>query len=228
MTRRSRIPWKIVAWIVCLAPLATLGYRAATDGLGANPISFVTNWLGDWTLRLVLASLAMTPLRILFGLSWPLAFRRLLGLFAFFYASLHFSVWIVLDHFFDWRQMSADILKRPYITVGMTALTLMIPLAATSTVAAIRRLGGKNWQRLHRLAYVIGICGVLHYLWLAKKANPDPYYYAVGVGLLLGIRVWDWARRRVRRPRTLSASGRSEERPALTTLSAHTRGSGEG
>ena len=116
----------------------------------------------------------MTPLRIVFGLSWPIALRRLLGLFAFFYACLHFSVWLVLDHFFDWREMGADIVKRPYITVGMTALCLMLPLAATSTARAIKRLGGKNWQRLHRLAYVIGVCGVLHYLWLAKKANPAP------------------------------------------------------
>jgi sulfoxide reductase heme-binding subunit YedZ len=228
MTKRARIPLKVAAWAICLAPLAMLGYRAATGALGANPISFVTNWLGDWTLRLLLASLAMTPLRILFGLSWPLSFRRLLGLFAFFYASLHLSVWLVLDHFFDWHEMGADIVKRPYITVGMTALTLMVPLAVTSTSGAIKRLGGKNWQRLHRLAYVIGICGVLHYLWLAKKANPDPYYYVAGVGALLGIRLWDWARRRARRFSALTAASRSQERPALATLPARTRGSGDG
>ncbi len=128
----------------------------------------------------------MTPLRILFGLSWPIALRRLLGLFAFAYAWLHFSIWLVVDHFFDWREMGADIVKRPYVTVGMTALTLMLPLAATSTAAAIRKLGGKNWQRLHRLAYAIGVCGVLHYLWLAKKANPAPYYYAAVLGLAPG------------------------------------------
>ena len=196
---------KVVAWALCLAPLLLLGYRAATGALGANPISFVTNWLGDWTLRILLASLAMTPLRIVFGLSWPLALRRLLGLFACFYASLHFSVWLVLDHFFDWHEMGADIAKRPYITVGMTALTLMLPLAATSTTAAIKKLGGKNWQRLHRLAYAVGVCGVLHYLWLAKKANPDPYYYAAGLALLLGIRGWEWGRRRVARLSTAEA-----------------------
>src|SRR5205823_8944968 len=137
-------------WAVGVTPLLLLLYRAATGDLSANPISFVTNWLGDWTLRLLLASLAMTPLRIAFGLSWPLSLRRLLGLFAFFYATLHLSVWLVLDHFFDWPEMGADILKRPYITVGMTAITLMIPLAATSTTAAIKRLGGRNWQRVHR------------------------------------------------------------------------------
>src|SRR5215472_13538126 len=204
MSRRSRGLLKIAVWAVCLAPLVVLLYRAAAHDLSANPISFVTNWLGDWTLRLLLASLAMTPLRLLFGLSWPLAFRRLLGLFAFFYATMHFSVWLVLDHFFDWREMGADIVKRPYITMGMTALALMLPLAATSTVAAIRRLGAKNWQRLHRLAYAIGVCAVLHYLWLAKKANPDPYYYACGLAVLLAVRAWDWGRRRLARARVVS------------------------
>src|SRR5262249_48239992 len=163
------------------------------------------------------ASLAMTPLRILFGLSWPLSLRRLFGLFAFVYATLHFSIWLVVDHFFDWREMGADILKRPYVTVGMTALALMLPLAATSTKAAIKKLGAKNWQRLHRLAYAIGICGVLHYLWLAKKANPSPYYYALVLVLLLAIRVWDWGRRRVARSR---ASPGSVPAPPLGALSA--------
>jgi sulfoxide reductase heme-binding subunit YedZ len=204
--RRARIALKVAAWAACLAPLGALGYRTLTGDLSANPISFVTNWLGDWTLRLLLASLAMTPLRIVFGVSWPLALRRLLGLFAFFYATLHFGVWIGLDHFFDWPQMGADIVKRPYITVGMTALALLVPLAATSTTAAIKWLGGKRWQRLHRLAYVAGVCAILHYLWLAKKANPDPYYYAGVLALLLGIRVWDWTRRRVARTRTAGAT----------------------
>jgi methionine sulfoxide reductase heme-binding subunit len=201
VTRRARVALKVVAWGACLAPLLVLGYRAAMSDLSANPISFVTNWLGDWTLRILLASLATTPLRILFRWSWPVALRRLLGLFAFAYASLHFSVWLVLDHFFAWREMGADIVKRPYITVGMTALTLMVPLAATSTAGAIRRLGGARWQWLHRLVYVIGVCGVLHYLWLAKKANPDPYYYAAGLLVLLAIRAGDWVRRRAVRAR---------------------------
>jgi sulfoxide reductase heme-binding subunit YedZ len=205
MSRRARLALKTGAWMTCLAPLAVLGYRAATADLGANPISFVTNWLGDWTFRVLLASLAMTPLRILLGLSWPLALRRMLGLFALCYASLHFCVWLVLDHFFDWREMGADIAKRPYVTVGMTALVLMIPLAATSTSAAVKRLGGRNWQRLHRLAYAIGVCAALHYLWLAKKANPAPYYYAGVLALLLGVRAWDWARRRLARARKSEA-----------------------
>jgi sulfoxide reductase heme-binding subunit YedZ len=198
VTRRGRVALKVAVWAACLLPLAWLLYRAATSDLTANPISFITNWLGDWTLRILLASLATTPLRLLFGWSWPVTLRRLLGLFAFFYVLLHFSVWLVLDHFFAWSQMGADIVKRPYITVGMTALVLMIPLAATSTAGAIRRLGGKRWQWLHRLVYVIGLCGVLHYLWLAKKANPDPYYYAAAFALLMAIRAWDWLRRALR------------------------------
>jgi sulfoxide reductase heme-binding subunit YedZ len=206
VTRRARLALKVAVWAACLAPLAFLGYRAYTGDLSANPISFVTNWLGDWTLRILLASLAMTPLRILFGWSWPVTLRRLLGLFAFFYAALHFSVWLVLDHFFAWGQMGADIVKRPYITVGMTALVLMIPLAATSTVGAIRWMGAARWKWLHRLVYVIGICAVLHYLWLAKKAIPDPYYYAAALVLLLAIRVGDWVRRRVVRLRAAAPS----------------------
>ena len=212
MSRRGRIALKVAVWAVCLAPALVLGYRAAFGSLGANPISFVTNWLGDWTLRILLASLTVTPLRIVLGMSWPLALRRLLGLFAFFYASMHFCVWLVLDHFFDWREMGADILKRPYITIGMTALALMLPLAATSTTRAIKWLGGRNWQRLHRLVYAIGVCGVLHYLWLAKKANPDPYYYAAGLVLVLAIRGGDWARRQfARRRRERAASPAAEQ-----------------
>jgi sulfoxide reductase heme-binding subunit YedZ len=200
VTGRARVALKVVAWAACLAPLGALGYRAFAGDLTANPISFVTNWLGDWTLRILLSSLAMTPLRILFRWSWPIALRRLLGLFACFYASLHFCVWLVLDHFFAWREMGADIVKRPYITVGMTALVLMIPLAATSTAGAIRRLGGARWRWLHRLVYVVGACAVLHYLWLAKKANPSPYYYAAALVVLLAIRAGDWVRRRATAP----------------------------
>jgi sulfoxide reductase heme-binding subunit YedZ len=198
VTRRGRVALKAAVWAACLAPLAVLLWRAVAGDLTANPISFVTNWLGDWTLRLLLVSLAVTPLRLLFRWSWPVTLRRLLGLFAFFYAAMHFSVWLVLDHFFAWAQMGADIVKRPYITVGMTALLLMIPLAATSTAGAIRRLGGSRWQWLHRLVYLIGLCAVLHYLWLAKKANPDPYYYAAAFALLMAIRGWDWLRRALR------------------------------
>lgn len=202
VSRRARVALKVAVWGVCLAPLATLAYRAWTDDLGANPISFITNTLGDWTLRILLASLAMTPLRILFGLSWPITLRRLLGLFAFAYVCLHFAVWSVLDFFFDWPRMWADIVKRPYITVGMLALLSLIPLAATSTTGMIRRLGARNWRRLHRLAYLAGLCAVLHYLWLAKVGVTDPYWYAATLVVLLGVRGWDWGRRLVRRRRS--------------------------
>jgi len=196
---RVRIALKAAIWAVCLFPLALLLYQFHTDNLGANPIDHVTRTLGDWTIRLLLASLAMTPLRLLFGISWPLTLRRLLGLFAFFYVCLHFSVWIVLDHFFNWSEMGPDILKRPYITVGLLALTLLVPLAATSTTGMVKRLGGLNWRRLHRLVYVAATLGVLHYLWLAKKGVNDPFFYAGALTLLLGIRLWDWARRAARK-----------------------------
>jgi sulfoxide reductase heme-binding subunit YedZ len=132
--------------------------------------------------------------------------RRLLGLFAFAYATLHFGVWLVLDHYFDWPQMGADILKRPYITVGMTALVLLMPLAATSTAGMIRRLGGVAWRRLHRLVYVIGILGVLHYLWLAKVGVRDPYLYAAWLAGVLAVRLVDAARRVWARQRRAAVS----------------------
>lgn len=201
MTRTVRIALKTAVWGICLAPLVKLLYRFFTDGLGPNPIAYLTAVLGDTTIRILLASLAVTPVRRLFGIAWPIVLRRLLGLFAFFYATLHFTVWIVLDHFFDWPQMIADILKRRYITVGMLALTLLIPLAATSTTRMVKRLGGVAWRRLHRLVYVIGVLAVVHFLWLAKKGRTAPFVYATILVLLLGIRLGDWARRTVRRRR---------------------------
>ena len=190
MTRRARTLLKAGVWVVCLFPLACLGWWAWQGNLTANPISFITNWLGDWALRLLLASLALTPLRLLFGIGWQMTLRRLLGLFAFFYVSLHFTVWIAVDHFFDWGPMIADILKRPYITVGMTALLGLLPLAATSTTGMIRRLGGARWRRLHRLVYVVGVLAILHFVWLAKVGRVEPSYYAAVLGLLLGVRLW--------------------------------------
>ena len=210
MTRGGRVGLKVCAWAVCLAPLAALSFQAWSNDLGANPISYLTNTLGDWAFRLLLASLAMTPLRVLFGWSWPIALRRLLGLFAFAYAALHFGVWIVLDQFFDWPAMLADIVKRPYITVGMAALLLLIPLAVTSTTGMIKRLGGRAWNRLHSLVYAIGVLAALHFFWLAKKARTEPYWYALVLALLLAIRLWDWGRRRLgRRPSATPAPARA-------------------
>ena len=201
MSRRVRLALKGVVWGVCLVPLATLVYWFARDDLTANPISFVTTTLGDWTLRILLASLAMTPIRLVLGVSWPITLRRLLGLFAFFYVCLHFSVWIVLDFFFDWPRMWEDILKRPYITMGMLGLLSLIPLAATSTAGMIKRLGARRWRRLHRLAYLAGVAASIHFLWLAKVGRTDQYWYVATLALLLAIRLGDVALRAVRRRR---------------------------
>lgn len=201
MVRGGVVLLKGAVWAACLAPLAALGVRILTDDLTANPISFVTNHLGDWTFRILLASLTMTPLRLVTGWGWPALLRRLLGLFAFAYAVLHFSVWILLDHFFNWRQMAEDIVKRPYITVGMLALLGLIPLAATSTSGMIKRLGARNWKRLHRLVYVVGVLAALHFLWLAKVGRRDQYVHAAVLALLLGVRGVDALRRLARRRR---------------------------
>jgi sulfoxide reductase heme-binding subunit YedZ len=214
VTRRRRIWLKAAVWLLCLAPLGALAWRLVTDPLVTNPIDVATDTLGDWTLRILLLSLTMTPLRILFGLSWPVTLRRLLGLFAFSYALLHFSVWIVLDHFFDWPTMAADVVKRPYITVGFTAFLLLVPLAATSTAGMVRRLGAVAWRRLHRLVYLIAILGVLHFLWLAKVGVPDPYYYAGWLLVLLAVRVGDAVRRARIRARQAARGAGLAPRPA--------------
>ena len=205
MSARSRVALKIAVWVVSLAPLAGLLYRYWTDDLTANPIEYVTRELGDTALRLLLASLALTPLRILFGLGGLVTLRRLLGLLAFFYVCLHFAVWIVLDHFFDWHTMADDIVKRPWITVGVSALVLLVPLAATSTTGMIKRLGGVAWRRLHRLVYVAAVLGVLHYIWLAKKVLVQPWVYATVLAVLLGIRGWDATRKVLKRRRPVLA-----------------------
>lgn len=187
--------------------------RALTGDLGTNPIDFVTGTLGRWTLRILLASLALTPIRIITGQAWPITIRRLLGLFAITYAVLHFSVWVVLDFFFDWPLMLEDIAKRPYVTVGMTALLLLLPLAATSTSGMIKRLGAKTWRRLHRLVYVAAILGVLHYMWLAKVGVNTPWIYAAVLAVLLGVRLFDALRRRLmRRSRTSGRQTLSQPR----------------
>ena len=201
MSRGPRLALKAAVWAACLAPLAMLAHRFHVDDLGANPIDLVTDSLGIWALRLLLASLALTPLRILFGLSWPVTLRRLLGLFAFAYVALHLATWVVLDHFFDWPVMLADVLKRPYVTVGMAAFVLLVPLAATSTAGMIKRLGARAWRRLHRLVYASAVLAVLHFLWLAKVGRVEPYVYAAILGVLLGVRGIDVARRRLRRRR---------------------------
>ncbi len=186
---------KPVLFVLCLLPLVWLAYKAFFIGLGANPIEKISRYTGDWTLRLLLITLAVTPLRILAGVSL-VKYRRMLGLFTFFYVCLHFFNWLVIDNFFDVDAMIKDVIKHPYITVGFAAFVLLIPLAVTSTNAMIKRLG-KNWKRLHQAVYVIAILGVLHYLWLVKADNREPLIYiAILVGLF-AVRVWDQARRKV-------------------------------
>ncbi len=199
MKRRTRIAVKGGVWILCLLPVSLLAYRAAMGELGANPISYLTNWLGQWTFRLLLVALALTPIRILTGAAWPVVLRRLVGLFVFFYACLHFGVWIFIDHYFNWGQMAADLVKRRYITVGMAALLLLVPLAVTSTSGMVKRLGGTAWRRLHRAVYLIGVLAALHFLWLSKGIRPDAVLYTAILALVLGIRVVDTVRRRLRR-----------------------------
>jgi methionine sulfoxide reductase heme-binding subunit len=176
---------KPVVFLLCLLPLAALGSRALHGELTANPIEFITHATGDWTLRFLVITLCITPFRKILHLPELIRFRRMLGLFAFFYACLHFTTYIWLDKFFDLSEMWKDIAKRKYITVGFTAFLLLIPLAVTSTAASIRRLGGKRWQRLHRLVYFSAALGVIHYYWLVKSAVIRPLTYGAIVAALL-------------------------------------------
>jgi methionine sulfoxide reductase heme-binding subunit len=195
-TQKRRWVFKPIVWILCLAPLALLVYDGFTDNLTANPIEKITNTTGIWTLRLIVATLAITPLRWLTGLNQLINYRRLIGLFAFFYASLHFSTYVVTTFFiegfsnFDASGLWADLVERPYITAGFTAFVLMIPLAITSTTGWIRRMGGKRWNLLHRLIYITALAAVLHYFWKVKLDATYPVYYGIGVAILLGLRLW--------------------------------------
>ena len=176
---------KPVVFLICLVPLAALGWRALHGELTANPIEFITHATGDWTLRFLIFTLCVTPFRKILHLPELIRFRRMLGLFAFFYACLHFTTYIWLDKFFDLSEMWKDIAKRKYITVGFTAFLLLLPLAITSTTGWIRRLGGKRWQQLHRLIYFSAALGVIHYYWLVKSAIIRPLTYGAVVAVLL-------------------------------------------
>lgn len=195
-TQWRRLVFKPAVWILCLVPLGLLVYDGFTDNLTANPIEKVTNETGIWTLRLIVATLAITPLRWLTHINQLINYRRVLGLFAFFYGTLHFSIYVVTTFFvggfseFDASGLGADLLKRPYITAGFIAFVLMIPLAVTSTTGWIRRMGGRKWNLLHRLIYVTALAAVLHYFWKVKLDATYPIYYGIGVAILLGIRVW--------------------------------------
>ena len=183
---------KFVIFLAALVPLERLGWKALHHGLGANPIEVITHSTGDWTLILILATLTITPLRRLTRQYWLIGVRRMIGLFAFFYGTLHFLTYIWLDKFFDVHDILKDIAKRPFITVGFSAFVLLIPLAITSTAGWIRRLGGKSWQRLHRLIYATGILAVVHYIWLVKADLRKPLEYAFALGVLLLYRFAIW------------------------------------
>jgi sulfoxide reductase heme-binding subunit YedZ len=176
---------KPVVFLLCLLPLAALGWDALHGQLTANPIEYITHATGDWTLRFLIITLCVTPFRKMLHLPELIRFRRMLGLVAFFYACLHFTTYIWLDKFFDLSEMWKDIAKRKYITVGFTAFLLLIPLAVTSTAGWIKRLGGKRWQLLHRLIYVSATLGVIHYYWLVKSVVIRPLTYGAIVGVLL-------------------------------------------
>lgn len=180
-------------FIVALVPLAWLIYRTVNNDLGANPIETLNRYTGDWVLRFLMITLTVTPLRRLTGWNGLLRYRRMLGLFAFFYACLHFLSYVWLDQFFALSEILRDVAKRPYITVGFTSFLMLIPLAVTSTSGMIRRLGAKRWQQLHRLVYFIGIGGVVHFLWLVKSDLREPLVYAAILALLLGFRIWNSA-----------------------------------
>jgi methionine sulfoxide reductase heme-binding subunit len=183
---------KVVVFLLCLVPLGVLLWKAYQDDLSANPIEFVEHWTGDWTIRFLIITLCITPLRKILHLPLLIRFRRMLGLFAFFYVCLHFLSWVVLDHFFNLHEMWTDVLKRRYITVGFTGFVLLLPLAVTSTAGWIRRLGGKQWQLLHRAIYFAAIAGGIHYYWLVKSDETKPLQYAWIVGILLAWRIGYW------------------------------------
>jgi methionine sulfoxide reductase heme-binding subunit len=183
---------KLVVFLVCLVPLGLLGGKAYAGALGANPIEVITHATGDWVLRFLLITLAITPLRMLSGQHWLIRFRRMFGLYAFFYGALHFITYIWLDKFLNWHEMVKDIGKRPFITIGFAAFVLLIPLAVTSTSGMIRRLGGKTWRWLHRLIYVSAIAGVIHYWWLVKADVRKPMIYGGVLALLLLYRGAAW------------------------------------
>jgi sulfoxide reductase heme-binding subunit YedZ len=180
---------KIGIFLFALIPLTKLAFNAYTDNLGANPIERITHRTGYWTLVFLLVTLTITPLRRLTGWLWLVRYRRMLGLFAFFYASVHFLTYLVLDQFFDWENIVKDIVKRPYITIGFLAFVLLIPLAITSNNRLIKLVGGKRWLTLHRLIYPIAIGGVVHFWWLVKKDITEPLTFAILLAVLLAIRL---------------------------------------
>lgn len=179
---------KPIIFILCLLPLALLFRNFYLDQLGANPFEVLTRSTGEWTLRFVLITLAMTPLRRITGAAWPLRFRRMFGLFTYFYVCVHLLTYLWLDHFFDWEEIFTDIVKRPYITFGLLAFLFLTPLAFTSTKKMMKRLG-RHWKSLHKLIYAIGVLGVLHFLLLVKADFREPIIYTIILSVLFVVRL---------------------------------------
>lgn len=191
MPRRFLILLKVLVWALCLSPVSLLAWKATHDELGANPLNEITLSTGHWTLYLLLITLAISPLRKVSGWNWLIRFRRMVGLFAFFYGCLHLMTYLWFDKFFDIHEIIKDVYKRPFITAGFTAWCLMVPLAITSTAGSIRRLGGKRWQKLHRLIYASAIAGAVHFWWLVKKDLTRPEIMASILAALLAFRIVD-------------------------------------
>lgn len=193
---------KLGVFIICLLPLSRLGWAAWTGDFGPNPVEFVQRWTGTWTFNLLLITLCVTPLRVITQLHWLLRLRRMLGLFTFFYGLLHFLSFIGFDHSFDIQEIARDIIKRPFVTVGFAAFCLLIPLAVTSNAWSIRKLGGRQWQSLHRSVYLIGILACIHYFWLVKAtALLWPLAYTAVLAVLLGWRIRERQRKAIPVPR---------------------------
>ena len=216
---RSR--WiKVVVFLACLAPFGDLAWRfyrttvQFDSALGPNPLETLTHFTGDWTIRFLCAALAITPLRKLLGLPDLIRFRRMVGLYAFFYGALHFTVYLYFDKLFDLHEIVKDVAKRPFITAGFASFLCMLPLALTSTRGWIRRLGGKRWQGLHRLVYGAGIAAVVHYYWLVKSDVRLPLLYGAIVGVLLLYRVLTRIRLRAISP--------AQTRPARAVVAPRT------
>ena len=195
---------KAPVFLLCLGPAFVLTWKGFHAGLGANPIDVITRTTGRWTLTFLLITLSVTPVRKLSGLAWLIRFRRMLGLFAFFYGSLHLMTYVWLDKFFNVHEMLHDIAKRRFITAGMTAWFLMLPLALTSTKGWIRRMGGKRWQKLHRLIYFSAAAGVVHFIWLVKADLRRPLTYGAVLAVLLSYRLVIWLISRIRARRALA------------------------
>jgi len=199
---------KVFVFLLCLVPLGILIWRLLTNNLGANPVEFIQHATGDWTLRFLIFTLCITPFRKLLNLPDLIRFRRMLGLFAFFYVCLHFLTYLGPDQSFDLAGMWKDVAKRPFITVGFAGFVSLIPLAITSTTGWIRRIGGKRWQMLHRLIYFAAVCGVIHYYWLVKSDVRKPLFYGALVAILFLWRLVSWIlKRRNQAPARMAAPG---------------------